>query len=274
MGAGFANGITHNGNDVYITDFLDPKIYHYDIDDDNLNILIDNLTFTPNGIFYDDIQNRILVLSWQSQAPIYELNLADTSISIIKVTNLGYLDGIAMDNNGDFYVSAWSNNAINKFNSDFSGNPTVVLSGMDNPADIYFNRNLNVLAVPNSGNSSTVIFEGFATNTSYNCVDYQCQEVSDQSGEFNTIECCQQYCQDPANINENTILQNVFPNPIVSGETLLFNTIASEIKLYDLKGRILLNIKNNYQSSIILPNLQSGIYILNYDNKTTKLIVE
>jgi glucose/arabinose dehydrogenase len=273
LGATFANGITHNGNNVYITDFSDPKIYHYDIEDDNLSILIDNLSFTPNGIFYDDIENRMLVLSFQENASIYELNMADTTIAIIKETNLGYLDGIAMDNNGDFYVSAWSNNAIHKFNSDFSGNPTNILSGMNQPADIYFNRDLNVLAVPNSGNN-TVVFEGFGINTSYNCVDYQCQELSDQSGEFNTMECCQEYCQAPANIVENANLKNIFPNPVFSGETLNFHTIAQEIELYDLKGRLLMDIKNNKQSSINLPNLQSGIYILNYDNNTTKLIVE
>ena len=273
LGASFANGITHKENDLFITDFSDPKIYHYDINQDNLSVLIDNLPFTPNGIFYDDIQNRILVLSWQANAPIYELSLIDTSISIVKETNLGYLDGIAMDNNGDFYVSAWSNNAIHKFNSDFSGSPTNVLNGMNNPADIFYNRNLNVLAVPNSGNN-TVVFEGFGTNTSYNCVDYQCQEVNDQSGEFNTMECCQQYCQDLSNIDENKSLKNVYPNPIINGESLFFDTIAKKIELYDLKGRLLFDIKDNIQSSISLPNLKSGIYILNYDNKTTKLIVE
>lgn len=273
LGAVFANGITHNGNNIYITDYSDPKIYHYDIEDDNLSILIDNLSFTPNGIFYDDIENRMLVLSFQENASIYELNMTDTTIAIIKETNLGYLDGIAMDNNGDFYVSAWSNNAIHKFNSDFSGNPTNVLNGMNQPADIYFNRDLNVLAVPNSGNN-TVVFEGFGTNTSYNCIDDQCQELSDQSGQFNTMECCQEYCQTASNIDENVSLKNVFPNPVFSGETLNFHTIVEEIELYDLKGRLLMNIKNNKQSSINLPNLQSGIYILSYDNKTTKLIVE
>ncbi len=88
------------------------------------------------------------------------------------------------------------------------------------------------------------------------------------------MECCQEYCQAPANIDENASLKNVFPNPVFSGETLNFHTIAQEIELYDLKGRLLMDIKNNNQSSINLPNLQSGIYILNYDNNTTKLIVE
>ena len=273
LNAVFANGITHKGNDVFVSDFSGTKIYRYNIESNQFNIYIDNFPSTPNGIFYDNIQDRLLVVSWFGNAPIYEINMADSTYAIVKETNLGSCDGIAMDNNGDFYVSAWSNNAIHKFNSDFSGNPTNVLNAMNQPADIYFNRDLNVLAVPNSGNN-TVVFEGFGTNTSYNCVDDQCQELNDQSGQFNTMECCQEYCQTTSSIEENAIHQNVFPNPVLSGADLFFHTIAQEIELYDLNGRLLMNIKNNNQSSIKLPNLQSGIYILSYDNKTTKLIVE
>ena len=273
LNAVFANGITHKGNDVFVSDFSGTKIYRYNIESNQFNIYIDNFPSTPNGIFYDNIQDRLLVVSWFGNAPIYEINMADSTYAIVKETNLGSCDGIAMDNNGDFYVSAWSNNAIHKFNSDFSGNPTNVLNAMNQPADIYFNRDLNVLAVPNSGNN-TVVFEGFGTNTSYNCVDDQCQELNDQSGQFNTMECCQEYCQTTSSIEENAIHQNVFPNPVLSGADLFFHTIAQEIELYDLNGRLLMNIKNNNKSSIKLPNLQSGIYILSYDNKTTKLIVE
>ena len=273
LNASFANGITHKGDNIFVSDFSASKIFRYNIQSNQFNVYVNNFPTTPNGIFYDNIQDRLLVLSWQNNAPIYEINMADSSYSIIKETSLGYCDGIAMDNNGDFYVSAWSNNAIHKFSSDFSGNPTNVLNGMSNPADIYFNRDLNVLAVPNSGNNS-VVFEGFGTNKSYNCVDYQCEEVADQSGTFNTLECCQQNCQNPASTEDYALLQKVFPNPVFSGETLSFYTFVKEIELYDLKGRLLMNSKNHNQSIFKLPNLQTGVYILNFDNNTTKLIVE
>ena len=273
LNASFANGITHKGDNIYVSDFSGYKIYRYNIESDQFNVYINDFPTKPNGIFYDNIQDRLLVLSWQEDAPIYEINMADSSLTIVKETSLGYCDGIAMDNNGDFYVSAWSNNAIHKFDSDFIENPTNILSGMNNPADIYFNRDLNVLVIPNSGDNS-VVFEGLGTNKSYNCIDYQCEEVANQSGTFNTLECCQEYCQNPASIEENSILQKVFPNPVNSGEILYFHTIVKEIELLDLKGRRIMNIKNHNQSIVNLPKLHVGIYILNFDNNTTKLIVE
>ena len=47
LGASFANGITHKGNDVFVTDFIGKDIYRYDISSGNFNTYIENIPHTP-----------------------------------------------------------------------------------------------------------------------------------------------------------------------------------------------------------------------------------
>ena len=274
LGASFANGITHKGNDVFVTDFSGKDIYRYNTVSGNFNMYIENLPKTPNGIFYDDIQDRLLVVCWGNNAPIYEIDMADSSYTIVANTSLGNCDGIAMDNNGDFYVSAWSNNSISKFNSDFSGNSTVVVPNMSSPADIYYNRATDTLAIPNSGNN-TVVFVGFgAPVTSYMCVDEGCVELNSSNGDYATIEDCEAVCQSTA-IQEREKSEPLFyPNPIASGSVLTLNTPSKIVQLYTLQGQKVLDKELNNKLSFSLPNLKKGVYLLKTNEQARKILIQ
>jgi len=274
LGASFANGITHKGNDVFVTDFSGKDIYRYNTVSGNFNMYIENLPKKPNGIFYDDIQDRLLVVCWGNNAPIYEIDMADSSYTIVANTSLGNCDGIAMDNNGDFYVSAWSNNAISKFNSDFSGNSTVVVPNMSSPADIYYNRATDTLAIPNSGNN-TVVFVGFgAPVTSYMCVDEGCVELNSANGDYATIEDCEAVCQSTA-IQEREKSEPLFyPNPIASGSVLTLNTPSKIVQLYTLQGQKVLDKELNNKLSFSLPNLKKGVYLLKTNEQARKILIQ
>ncbi len=243
LNAVFANGITHKGNDVFVTDFSGSKILRYNIESENFNTYIDNFPSTPNGIYYDDINDRMLVVSWGSNAPIYEINLTDSSYSVAANTPLGNCDGIAMDNDGDFYVSAWSNNSINKFSSDFSGEFEVAVSNMSSPADIFYNRDSDTLAIPNSGNS-TVVFVGYGTVS------------NDLNNNFKTNKL------------------NFYPNPIKANEKMTFNEFVKNIELFDLRGKLIQKLEMDGSKSILIPNVNGGIYILKTENKYSKIIIE
>ena len=273
LGASFANGITHRGNDVFITDFSGKDIYRYNTVSGNFNIYIENLPKTPNGIFYDDIQDRLLVVCWGNNAPIYEINMTDSSYSIVANTNLGNCDGISMDNNGDFYVSAWSNNAISKFNSDFSGSSTVVVPNMSSPADIYYNRATDTLAIPNSGNN-TIVFVGFgAPVTSYICVDEGCVELSSADGDYATLEDCEAVCQ-ATGIEEKEMPTSLFyPNPIMNGETITVKPTETVV-LYTMQGQKVFEkeLKNNL--SFKLPYLKNGFYLLQTNEELGKILIQ
>ncbi|MCP4579993.1 MAG: SMP-30/gluconolactonase/LRE family protein, partial [candidate division Zixibacteria bacterium] len=64
-------------------------------------------------------------------------------------TELTNLDGLTMDNEGYIYVSAWGTNSVYRYDNDISSPPTLISSGHNGPADIFFNRRDRILAVPN-----------------------------------------------------------------------------------------------------------------------------
>tara|TARA_B100000963_G_scaffold271181_1_gene239359 strand:- start:581 stop:1702 length:1122 start_codon:yes stop_codon:yes gene_type:complete len=273
LGATFANGITHKGNNIFISDFVGKDIYRYNKVSGNFNIYIENLPKTPNGIFYDEIQDRLLVVCWGNNAPVYEINMTDSSYSIITNTNLGNCDGITMDNNGDFYVSAWSNNAISKFNSDFSGGSTIVVSNMSNPADIYYNRATDTLAIPNSGNN-TVVFVDFSPSfASYICVDKGCVELSGDDGDYSTLEDCEFACLTTKIKEKESSSSLIFPNPVTNGESITINQTES-VSLYTLQGKKIYEKKMYGNFSLKLPQLDKGFYLIKINQEITKIIIK
>jgi hypothetical protein len=274
LGASFANGITHKGNDVFVTDFSAKKVFRYNIESGNFNTYIENIPNTPNGIFYDDINDRMLFVCWGSNAPIYEINLIDSSYAVVANTSLGNCDGIAMDNNGDFYVSAWSNNAISKFNSDFSESSEVVVSEMSSPADIYYNRDVDTLAIPNTSNN-TVVFVGIGTVAqSWNCIDNDCSEDEDGSGLYNTLEECQKECQAISVLEINVEEMAFYPNPVKANEWITIDTNLENIEILDLSGRLIEQLNLNNANKVRLPNLTKGIYLIRTENKFSKIVIE
>lgn len=274
LNADFANGITHKGNDVFVTDFNGKDVYRYNITSGTVNMYIENINHTPNGIFYDHLEDRLLMVCWDDNAPIYEINLSDSIPSIITTTSLSNLDGITMDNNGDFYVSAWSNNAINKFNSDFSGSSTVVVPAMSSPADIYYNIDTDTLAIPNSSaNSSSVVFVDFSSSSSYTCNLTGCSELSDDSGEYSNIEECQANCETMNMYENNLITSSFYPNPTKSGNMLTVSKDITHIEIYDLKGVLILKQPIDNNKRVPIPFLEQGLYVLKTNLSVEKILI-
>ncbi len=164
LGASFLNGLAHDNNgNLYATDFNGYKIYKINISTGNYSTFVSGLTAKPNGIIYDAANDRLVFVSWGSNASVRSVSMADSSVSVIATTNYTNCDGIAMDGAGNFFVSYWGAQSVVKFDNNFA-NPTVVASGLSSPADIYYNIYTDTLAIPNSGNN-TVTFIGFASPT-------------------------------------------------------------------------------------------------------------
>ncbi|MBL0051238.1 MAG: hypothetical protein IPP29_06800 [Bacteroidetes bacterium] len=62
----------------------------------------------------------------------------------------------------------WSNNAITKFDSLFTGTGTIVSTGLSSPADIFYNVLGDTLGIPNSGNANNVVFVAFGAQQHLN----------------------------------------------------------------------------------------------------------
>lgn len=107
----------------------------------------DNLDF-PNGMYFDEENNRIILVSYRMNSTIQQINLADSIVSLITNPGLHNLDGISRDAEGNYYVSSWYTNSVYKFDATFEIPPEVFSNHNDDPADIFFDKINNVLAVP------------------------------------------------------------------------------------------------------------------------------
>lgn len=159
-GAAFLNGITSDGaHTIYLSDFSAKKIHRVDVGDLAAPAQ-DELTptaQTPNGLVYDRAGNRLLVAIWGSNAKILEIPLdgSPTPETLIQ-TQLGSIDGIALDCRSRIFVAPWScgsGGCLRRFDPPFAlDSPAqVVADGLSNPADIDYNRLSGEIAVPESG---------------------------------------------------------------------------------------------------------------------------
>jgi hypothetical protein len=165
LGASFLNGITHDNNgNLYVTDFSANKVYRLNRFTQQFNVFVNNTSDTPNGIVYDEydgINPRLVYVCWGSGAKVKAINLADSTQTTLVTTTLGNIDGIAKGNGGYFYLASWTPDVITRYDSTFTaGTGVTVVSGLNSPADIYYNLQTDTLAVPNSGNN-TVTFHHF-----------------------------------------------------------------------------------------------------------------
>ena len=79
-----------------------------------------------------------------------------------------------MDECGNFLISAWSTNAIHRFNNDFSENE-IIVNGLSSPADIIYNQFNNVIVIPNSGNN-TVDFVSYSPFDDPTAISWWCND--------------------------------------------------------------------------------------------------
>lgn len=162
-GSVFLNGITHdpNGN-LYMTGFSSKKVYRFNTSTRQSNVFVNNTVTTPNGIIYDNydgINPRLVLAGWGTPATVKSISLSDSSVSLLVNTPFGSIDGIAKGKNGNFYISCWSNNTIQRYDSTFASAPTaMVTTGLSSPADIFYNQISDTLAVPFGSNVNFYYF--------------------------------------------------------------------------------------------------------------------
>lgn len=245
LGGSFLNGITHRGTDLFITDFSNKEIIRFNTLNNSFNDFITGLTKTPNGIIYDDINDRLVMVNWGTNAPIIGINISDSTYATLATTTLGNCDGIAMNCSGQFYVASWSPNRISRFDNDFVSAPVNMnVTGLSSPADIFYNQVEDTLGIPNSGNSTVKFVQ-------YN--DCSTQSIDEEMG---------------------TIF-NIFPNPANEMIFIQSEKENSQMIISDQVGKIIANEKMISNShSFDVSQLPSGIYFITIDNFTQKLLIQ
>lgn len=154
LGGNFLNGIAHDeSGNLYVSDFSAKKIYKIHLPSGTTSTFVANTVQTPNGLNFDKASGRLLMATWGSSARIKQINLTDSSMTDLLTTPFSNIDGIQTDDSSRVYISPWSLNGIVRYKADLSAAIDTV-SGMNKPADIYYNRWTDTLAVPNSGNNT------------------------------------------------------------------------------------------------------------------------
>jgi sugar lactone lactonase YvrE len=155
----FLNDITSDDSgSLYVTDSRGNAVFMVNTISQTYSLFVKTKSTDPNGIVYDKSRNRLLVCYFRENAPIDEISLKDSTISTAVETGLTNLDGLALDELGNCYVSAWgpgsfaagfkAEGTIYRYDNLFSEKPTVVSTGYVGPADIYFNVWKNELVIP------------------------------------------------------------------------------------------------------------------------------
>ena len=242
-GATFLNGIcTDDTNTIYATDFSAKKIFKINIAAQTFSVFVTGLAKSPNGIIYDAANQRIVWVTWGTNAPIMQALLADSTVSQVTATTLGNCDGIVRDGTGNYYVSAWGTQSVYRFDNLFSAAPVAVVTGLSSPADIYYNLADDSLVSPNAGNN-TVTFHYMGSATSI-------EEIGDR-------------------------MFSMYPNPVFTQLTIDNGKgKIKSVELYDILGKKVFS--SEQRSGITAPltlslsDLGPGVYLVKVisDSKT------
>lgn len=159
-GATFLNGLASDGGSrLWASDFSGQRLHELDLA--NFPTIthatpISATGFQPNGLWWDRRNQRLLMVSWGSNARVFGWQPGQPAASLIVQTSFSNFDGVVQDCTGAVYVSSWGAAAILRAPAPLSAQSsfTVFASSQANPADIAYTPGLGEIAVPNAGNST------------------------------------------------------------------------------------------------------------------------
>jgi len=146
-GSSFLNDAAADDDFLYVSEMVRHRIYRMNLESHQVEAWVTNGVASPNGLYFDGENNRLIVVSMRDNSPIQQIDVSDASVNTIANTDLDDLDGIARDGNGNYYISSWGSNAVYRFPVDFS-NQEMLEDGYDGPADIFYDRVNDILAIP------------------------------------------------------------------------------------------------------------------------------
>ncbi len=239
LGASFLNGITHdNAGNLFITDYSGNKIYRLNTNTRQYNTFVSSGLSSPNGIIYDQPNNRCVFVQWTGA--IRSVSLSDSTVAtLVASSGLSSIDGITKDGMGNYYVSSWSPQRITRYSNTLASPTTVVSTGLSNPADIFYNVLTDTLGVPNSGSGNNTAYYYFGSTTG----------IADNAN--------------------NEFLFSVIPSFISSKAEIKFELQGEEqvsLDLFDISGKLVVSVFNEKKSkgshnlSIDMSEFPNGTY--------------
>lgn len=159
-GAIFLNGLASDGGTrLWTSDFSGQRLHELDLANFPTvthSTPISATGFQPNGLWWDRRNQRLLMVSWGSNARVFSWLPGQSSASLIVQTSFSNFDGVVQDCTGAVYVSSWGAAAILRAPPPLTAQSlfTSFAGSQSNPADIAYTPGIGEIAVPNAGNST------------------------------------------------------------------------------------------------------------------------
>jgi len=255
------DGMTVDGdNNLYLVAKSVAKIYKVNLLTQIYSVFVSSgISSRPQDVIYDANRKRLLVCSWYNNSPIQAVDLNDSTVSNLVFTPSGNCDGLALDENGNYYFSSWITGSVHSYDTTFTNPPLLFSSGHNGPSNICFNKRDKVIAVP-SFNSNLV----------------------------NLIPII------PSSVKESNIgpdhfqLLHNYPNPFNPDTKIQYSIPQSskiKVKIFDLLGNEIETLVNQekiagtYEITWNANNLPSGIYFCrlesgNYTSAINMLLIK
>ncbi len=143
------DGITSDDHGyIYVLDTVG-RLHRVDPETETSEMIVsEGLPNLVQDLVYDRFNHRLVIASWELNAPITTYDLETQAVEA-AVETIGRFDGINIDYNGNFYLACHRNQSVMKWGNDLTGEPVTVATGLDAPAGLCYNGRANELAVPN-----------------------------------------------------------------------------------------------------------------------------
>lgn len=152
----FLNDLTHDSDgNLYVTDMVANMILKIETRNaQKTSILVkDPLLGGPNGIVFNPQTGNLIVAS-RDTGSILEVDPTGQIRLLLKSKGLKKLDGIDLDDEGNIYISSFSDGRIYKIRSDFK-RVKLFKEGLTTPADISLDRVNQLVLIPSfNGNKA------------------------------------------------------------------------------------------------------------------------
>lgn len=229
LNGSFLNGITTDGTYLYVTDFGNDEILKVDVAGNTFSPLA-STSYTPNGIVYDPVADRLVVVAWGGNAPITQVDKNTGAQTLLINSGLSNIDGVTIDCLGRFITASWGSSQLHAFPADFSSaGVSLGAVGLANPADMDFDEVNGRVCVPNAGNNTVTLFDVAA------CIN----GVEEQEGNG----------------------ARVYPNPTDGVVRLSVpGSLAPSVVVLDARGRLVLATTLAPDGLLDLSGVGSGLY--------------
>jgi hypothetical protein len=230
-----------SGN-LYVTDVFGHAIVKVRISDQAYWTFAAEGILSPNGIFFDAENNRLLLCSYRQNSPIQAISLVDSTVSTVMSTSIDLCDGLTKDNFGNYYVTSWRTLAIYRIDDSFTEPPEWMYSNAGGPADISYNRRDDILAIP------------LMNTNSYDLVPISATAIPRE---------------EETAVPKQTSLSQNYPNPFNPSTTIAFTIPGTEdgrqhvrIAISDIRGR--------HVCTILDSDLTAGSHSIVWDGRNAR----